>query len=441
MKLRDILADRIHMQPEGTQEYNLVSQLNKKADEIIKLASAQLERTSHVFGQMDQHGVEHAEKVLGYIEDLLGDAANELPSYDLFSLIAVSYLHDCGLAVSDYEIRVMELVEDEPAGKSLMTQSEAETKIKEKLDWIYGHDKYGFDGIISHWSFRPATEKELLVYLADLWTDYQDYRNGSVDKLKAAGTNQGLRLDYLRSTHHQRIVTYLTKLRPTIFSGFPITGIGVNLGKMIAKCCESHGWFISNVTDLSDRERLSIGGSCHPQFIAMMLRLGDILHFSYDRLHPALYKLHQFQTEYSIQGLGQNGEEDFGFVVNNGEVICNASCKTPRHYYYVSRYVEAINNELELFGEIRRQWVNFPRLSIKAHVNTDDLDYDKEKFQPVPNLKFTLDQNKVLELLMGAKLYSDDYACLRELYQNSLDACRCQIAKDEAQGRPSKGRI
>ena len=331
MKLRDILADRINLQHEGSQEYNLVSQLNKKADEIIKLASAQLERISHIFGKMDQHGVEHAEKVLGYIEDLLGYDANELSSYDLFSLIAISYLHDCGLAVSDYEIRVMELVEGEPAGKSLMTQSEAKKKIEENLAWIYGHDQYGFDGIINHWSFRPATEKELLDYFADLWTDYQDYRNGSVDKLKADETNQGLRLDYLRSTHHQRIVTYINNLRPTIFSGFPIRGIGVNLAEIIANCCESHRAPFSNVTNLPDSERFSIGGQSHPQFIAMMLRLGDILHFSYDRLHPALYRLHQFQSEYSLQSLGQNGEDDFGFVVNNGEVICNASCKTPRH--------------------------------------------------------------------------------------------------------------
>ena len=86
-----------------------------------------------LFVEFDKHNAHHSEKVLDIIEKLLGDHANKLSSYDLFSLIAVSYLHDCGMAVSDYEVNVMKLVEsDEYDGKKVLETKEAFQLIEEK---------------------------------------------------------------------------------------------------------------------------------------------------------------------------------------------------------------------------------------------------------------------------------------------------------------------
>lgn len=59
----------------------------------------------------------------------------------------------------------------------------------------------------------------------------------------------------------------------------------------------------------------------------------------------------------------------------------------------------------------------------------DNVEALNNAFKTNPDLKFTLNQNKIIELLMGTQLYQDPYACLRELYQNSLDASRCAIAR------------
>ncbi len=37
-----------------------------------------------------------------------------------------------------------------------------------------------------------------------------------------------------------------------------------------------------------------------------------------------------------------------------------------------------------------------------------------------------MDQSNIIDLLMSEELYKDKYACIRELYQNSLDACWCK---------------
>ncbi|MFT7839281.1 hypothetical protein Q5530_24315 [Saccharothrix sp. BKS2] len=45
--------------------------------------------------------------------------------------------------------------------------------------------------------------------------------------------------------------------------------------------------------------------------------------------------------------------------------------------------------------------------------------------------RFTLDEQRVRELLMGEQLYRDRDLAIRELYQNALDACRYQRAREQ----------
>ncbi|MGW4116232.1 wHTH domain-containing protein [Actinosynnema sp. NPDC004786] len=45
--------------------------------------------------------------------------------------------------------------------------------------------------------------------------------------------------------------------------------------------------------------------------------------------------------------------------------------------------------------------------------------------------RFTLDEQRVRELLMGEQLYQDRTLAVRELYQNALDACRYRSAREE----------
>ena len=74
-------------------------------------------------------------------------------------------------------------------------------------------------------------------------------------------------------------------------------------------------------------------------------------------------------------------------------------------------------------------------------VNDKGIIYDRKHFTPASGNGFTLNQKRIIELLMGVELYKDKYACLRELYQNSLDACRCRMAKDETENIKRDGVI
>lgn len=452
MALKDILADKVtQFKCVNTQERDVIDWLNNKAGEIIKLASNHLKYVSHVFEEFDIHDAEHSEEVLNIIENLLGNQAEKLSYYDLFSLIAVSYLHDCGMAVSDREMEVLKMVEGVLDGQKLMAITEAKDHIRANLDTIYGHDKRGFDGEIKNWMFRPDDEETFIKYLAELLIDYQSFRNGKIDKIREfkeeelIKKNDELRTEYLRITHHERVEKYIINWGETDkgFADFPISGMGKLLAKNIAKCCRAHGEDEVFMKDeFSGETRVLYYGpnASNLQFVAMMLRLGDIIHFNYDRAHPVLRALHHFKSDYSYHQwhIKSNG---VSFNISNGKVICTAFCQYPKAYYDLWTYVNFIDHELKMFNTLSPKWEkDYQKTEIDERVDRENIRHDAS-FTPALGHKFTLDQNKVLELLTGAELYYNDYACLRELYQNSLDACRCQIAKDKAANKESMGYI
>ena len=458
MGLKKLLEERVSQYQENSQEKKVAEWLNAKASEIINDASEHLKYVSHVFPEFDNHDALHSEGVLGIIESLLGDKAKELSLYDLFSLIAVSYLHDCGMAVSDREMKVLNMVEGKLDGQKLMSIKEAKVLIKSDLNHIYGNDEKGFNGEIKEWMFRPANEETFIKDLAELLIDYQSYRNGKIDKIKECkdeeltNLNNELRTEYLRITHHKRVEEYIINWGDTDrgLARFPKSGMGKLLANNLAKCCRAHGEDAEYMKDQFKRDEFKdethvmyFGNEAsNLQFVAMMLRLGDIIHFSYDRAHPVLRALHHFKSDYSYQQwhIKSSG---LSFNVSNGKVSCSAFCQLPKDYYDLWTYVNCIDDELRLFNVLSSKWEeDFTKFEIDEKVDRKNIRHDAS-FTPAYGHKFSLDQNKVLELLMGAKLYTNEYACLRELYQNSLDACRCQIAmvKSTDNSVTPKGRI
>ena len=444
MKLLEILEKRTS---NGDYNKDVVSWLNEEAKKIIRDASSHLEYVRNVLVEFDMHNVRHSEAVLKIIEDLLGDKAENLSSYDLFSLIAVSYLHDCGMALSDFEINVMKLIEkNDYDGKKVCTKDQAIDLIEKSRKTVFKSENDVKD--VKDWLFYPGSDEKLFDYYSQLLIDYQSFRNGKIDRIKESNnpekTNNELRTDYIRRTHAERAETYIKTWGETRFSDFPTKSLGKRLANKIAMVCKAHGETDDYVRGELEKKVMYVGSeTSNLQFVAMMLRIGDIVHFSYDRAPIELRAIHHFESDYSHKQWRIKSDSGVNYSISkNGEISYSAYCIIPQDYYDLMKYVDGIDNELVLYNRLRNEelWEDtYPSL-MKYKVNRDNIAHD-DSFTPVPNLKFTLEQNRILDLLMGAQLYSNKYACLRELYQNSLDACRCQMAADEAHGKASVGKI
>ena len=434
---------------------------------IIDKASDHLRYVQNVLNEFDIHDDNHSASVLHIIENLLGDRAKELSSYDLFSLIAVSYLHDCGMAVSDYEIRVMNLVENEEFdGKRVCTKEQARSIINNNQNRIFKTENDLKD--IKDWLFYPGGDnaQELLFdYYSQLLIDYQLFRNGKIDAIKKSvekdksnekkvdgketfleKTNKELSISFIRDTHADRVEAYIKTWGDTLFKDFlGNKAMGKRLADNLAIACKAHGQDADFVCDLKKYNKVMYIGreTSNLQFVAMMLRIGDIVHFSYERAPYILRALHHFESDISHDHWQIKADSGVNYSISeDGEISFSAYCSIPKDYYNLMSYVDGIDQELSLYNRLKREstWASCYPVLAKNKVNRDNIAYD-DSFTPVPNLKFTLEQNRILDLLMGAKLYSNEYACIRELYQNSMDACRCQIAIDQSKGKKSKGKI
>lgn len=446
MKLIEILQKRGENPNLDKKEKEVCSWLKAQADDMITKASNHLEYVRNVLDEFDKHNKDHSEAVLGIIEELLGNSAENLSSYELFFLISAAYLHDCGMAVSDAEINVMSLVEnDNHDGRKICTSEESLAIIKANESTIFPTEKSR--AVVENWFFYPGDKESLFKYYSQLMRDYWEFRNGKIDVIQKSKnieqTNKELRTIYIRNTHAIRAKKYIETWGKTRFADLlGNKAMGKRLADNIAAVCASHDENDVEIRKLPKNSMYIGKEKANLQFVSMMLRIGDIVHFSYDRAPSVLRALHNFQSDYSFNQWRIKDDNGINYSISDGEITYSAHCKYPRDYYDLMRYIDAIDDELQLYNRLKHEekWGDdYPSIRV-SKVNRDNIDHD-ESFTPEPNLRFKLEQNRILDLLMGTQLYSDEYACLRELYQNSLDACRCQMAIDKKNGKESKGLI
>jgi molecular chaperone HtpG len=425
------------------------------ADDLEKKARAHLKRITNILPEFDIHDEKHSEKVIFNIEQLLGSKKiKELSSYELFFLYLVSYFHDAAMAPSDWEINTLKLTEGtinfssfdcsiKHDLKTPLKLSSAIELIEKKKDILY----HKFEGDVKAWLFNPKEEKELVKYLASLLIDYQSYRNGFADKIKKIknqndfdNLNEFIRIDYIRVTHHTRIETYIRNLESLISNAFEQPAWGKKLAKDLALVCRSHGEDANFINQFNTNVQYYGAESTNLQFIAILLRLGDIIHFSFDRAPFDLRSSRLFKSEYSFQEWAVKNS-GVNYTIDNGKISFRAYCETPETYFKLHQYIKWIENEIQNYFILQRQWNKTYIENLKDKVDTSNIANDTRKFLPQLGLSFSLNQNKIIELLMGVGLYKDKFACLRELYQNSLDACRCALSENKRTGISTNGLI
>lgn len=421
------------------------------AHKIIELATEHQKRVVKIMPEFDLHDATHLKKVEENISLLLDDSIkSELSSIELFLLLSASYLHDCGMAPAEWELSLMEMTEgfDSYAissnsicndGKKTLTVRDTKRLIEQNKSALYK----SFE-TIRDWPFSPEDEYKLKDSLSEMLIEYQAFRNGYIDKIKESikngcfeSINQSIRIDFIRTYHHKESALYIRNLQKI---ASPILGECwvQRLFTDLADICRSHGETIDFVRNLNKEVKYIGADGANLQFISMMLRLGDIIHYSSDRAPSILRNAISFKSEYSknewLTKVGLN------YIIQDGMISFMANCQEPKDYYHLQEYLDWIDQEINNFDLLKRSWQPKYQININE-VDRRNVDYDKATFIPVKDKKFTLSQNKIIELLMGVKLYKDPFSTIRELYQNSLDACRCRLAIAKMNGQLLNGDI
>lgn len=236
--------------------------------------------------------------------------------------------------------------------------------------------------------------------------------------------------DFLRSVHHERVAEVLGSISwPDVLGSTSWPDVldrhNVPLEDLV-KVCESHGMNAESIVKLA-------GETPDLRMCAILLRLADILDFDSRRAPRAVYEHCGF---YSATGEAAklSAEEWKKHMASHGvkfedvkdrsypyELPYSATCRELQTERVISTYLDWVDRELadsqRLIRHCTDKWRTLilpGKISRKINVRG----YESGEF------RFTLDQDRVLELLVGNELYQDPGVFVRELLQNAIDAVR-----------------
>ena len=118
-------------------------------------------------------------------------------------------------------------------------------------------------------------------------------------------------------------------------------------------------------------------------------------------------------------------------VIDGSSILFSAFCNDPNDFYLMINHVSELRQTLSILYSKTENRKQCYKLQYNVLPTDKTIKYDAERYIIKPDLKITLNQINILNLLAGVNLYKDSYACLRELYQNSLDACRRRLCAQD----------
>ncbi len=352
---------------------------NKKIYEFvsqnIKNIEPNLENICNIFKEYTDHSPKHSKAVLelGYLLN-----TEELNIYEKAIFTLAAYFHDIGMNVSDENIK----------------------KYKGKLS-----DEISYDFLVNEFSRRNQIDLKKI--------DDEEIRHY-------------IALDHFRIIHGELSEEYIkaefkkSDSKSHIDNNYIWNCVGV--------ICRGHNLtyheILNNNDDYSVEYYLTDSTKINVLYLTVLLRMSDICHFSYDRALPFEFINKNFSSQYSEQIWRYYS--DLVTVIPDKEqftIKIQADCDSFTNHREIFKQSNFIQEELFNSHKLLNAKKSIYKLQWKFIDNTLVRNISPEEYI-FEESKYRVDSNKIINLLMGDKLYSEKLYSLRECIQNSLDAIK-----------------
>ncbi len=360
-------------------------------------------------GEFTLHDGDHLFRVLNLMERLITkESINELTSPELLLLIVSAFFHDIGMA---------------PDEKEVLTWK----KVWDKEPIIEENEQNLFNDFKRFYNSRPEDEKRLSHLISK-------GNNSQADIIKSY-----LITEYIRQTHADRARDIIEQDWSDKIK-FRDTDLTVEL----AQICYSHNEDALTLLDL-DKNLLCGSGiyACLP-FVGVILRLADILDFDGKRTPSILFSHLYVRNPISINEWNKHRAIE-AWDISPDLIQFSAKCSHPVIESSIHEFCSMIDHELSLSNNIISTLNDFHlakdrdlQIKLPLKVNREKIrtktDIKNKPIYIYKDTKFNLSKTQVIELLMGTKLYGNPEVALRELLQNSIDACLLRKAQEAKWG-------
>jgi len=296
--------------------------------------------------------------------------------------------------------------------------------VLDTLDWIMPetlkgeieiHDLFCvLAACLTHDVGMAVSKKEVQKMSSDV--HFQDYKASAEDEIKKQIDENNLMRLWIRNCHHEKSANKTINLFELL--GDPALGMAVS---MIVR---GHGIDTEQILkdETSFPPQYPIGPNLMVNIPALIsyIRLADMFDCTRSRTPIVLY---DFLDPDDPISRGEWDKHLAVLAISPDEKRENifATAKTNNHKVFLSlrKYERIAKNELLSCSQI----LSFQPKRYSLDLKSFYLNIATEGFEPL-EWRFTVNREATLELLMGNNLYSDPATCVRELLQNSVDACR-----------------
>lgn len=392
--------------------YTLESKCGNTDIEVISLVheavSYSIQRTKTIIkhmGEFTLHDGDHLFRVLNLMERLLSkETIEQLSIPELMLLILSAFFHDIGMA---------------PDEKEVITWK----KVWDLLPDLEDDEQESFNKFKRFYSARPEQE-EIIERLIE------QGENTKADIIKAY-----LITEFIRQTHAERAREIIGKDWDS-----KIKYRDTDLTVEFANICNSHNEDALKLLGFDKNYPCGTNAYACLPLIGVILRLSDILDFDAKRTPTILYSHLYVRHPVSIKEWNKHRAVE-NWEINSELIQFSAKCTHPAIEASIHEFCDLIDHELSVCNNIvsilndfnKNKSRNIP-VKFPFEVNRDKIETKKNIYnQPIytyRDTKFNLSKRQVIDLLMGTKLYGNPEVALRELLQNSIDACLLRQAQE-----------
>ncbi len=379
----------------NSKQKDLASEITTKVKSACDIAAERIKQFPYFHPQFTLHDERHFVRVAELMALVLGDDVKSLNAIEVALLLLSSYYHDQGM-------------------------------VPEADEWKRIQDSSEFKVSLDRWEIENPNLSIIRRQLDDMRFSQKEKESLSSQIQQHLDAH---RTDFLRVTHSERTEQLVNRL---FGSDDRLTVCGVNLAQILGRLCASHVWPASQLTDENSfRVDQAIGVySINLRFLAVILRLADILDFDRDRAPEALLRTINITSPISLIEWANHRSVE-GWEISSKHIRFTLACDHPAYQKSAYEFMDAIDLELReahrIVDEFPRGTPTHYRLQIPRQVERDNIEPKNNAYR-YADLEFSLSRDEIVKLFMTDKLYNSNSLFVRELIQNSLDALRHRVA-------------
>lgn len=353
-----------------------------------------------------KHDISHSEAIITNIEMLLGEEAiRSLSPTDTWLLLNAAYLHDLGMVIDNKII-------------------EQNWETQEFQDYLHGLENSNDSSLSESAKYINSLEKNL--------KDNKDVRAWPVRVRKAVTI---IIADYYRSGHAKESQNYIQNMKNRLHIDLEYNGlIQHRLILLLSDIAYMHNESSMKIFELDYNTNGFNADYAHPRFVALMLRMGDLLDADNNRFN-SVNEIIFGEIPHSSQNHLKKHMSTRHILITPDKIEYRADCAEAEVYRETRNFLTWLKEEVEFWAlnwkDIMPENINgsAPKLG-KCELLLKGV----PDIQGLSDLRFSMSSEKAFEIIEGANIYDDNFIFLREVIQNALDACKIRMWRDISEG-------